>query len=108
MLPIGRMNKWVELQRVARVAGPDGYVETWTTYAESRAAVDPATPRSIESLTSATITSPVSHLVTLPYVAGVLASDRVWFKTRALYIAGMQNTNEDDRELVLACEERGA
>jgi head-tail adaptor len=107
MVEIGRMTKHAELQRVTRVPGPDGYTETWATYAWIKAAIEPATPRSVESLTSATITSPVSHLVTTPYLAGVVGADRVLFKERALYIAGIQNVRENDRWLVLACEERG-
>ena len=106
MIPIGRLNKLVDLQRVSRATGPDGYVETWVTYAQRRAAIDPATPQGLELFTSATITTPVSHLVTLPYVADLTAADRVFYEGRALYIAGVQNVREDKRWHVLACEER--
>jgi len=106
MIEIGRMNKHVELQRVMRVASGDGYSEVWTTYATAYAAIEPATPRVLEMLTSATITTPVSHLVTLPYVAGVQGADRVSYQGRALYIAGMQNPDETDRVWIFGCEER--
>ena len=106
MIEVGRMNKYAELQRVTRVAVADGYEENWSTYAYIRAAIEPATPRGMELLTSATITTPVSHLVTTSHVDGVQGSDRVWFHERALYIAGIQNPREDSRWLVLACEER--
>lgn len=107
MVELGRMTKHAELQRVTRVPGPDGYTETWTTYASIRAAIDPATPRSVESFTSATITTPITHLVTLAYVGDVRGADRVLYNGRALYITGIQNPREDGRALVLACEERG-
>ena len=102
------MNKLVALQHVTRAVTPDGYVDTWATYAQVRAAVEPSVPSTFEALTSSTITTPVSHTVTLPYVAGVLGADRVLWKGRALYIARIQNPGEDNRELVLGCEERGA
>lgn len=111
-MELGRMNKVVHLQRAVRVPVADGFEETWTTYATVRAAVEPATPRSLETLTSATITSPVSHLVTMPFSEFVQPSDRVWFSdhyaARAIYIAGIQNLHADNRWLVLAGEERGA
>ena len=106
MIEVGRMNKYAELQRVTRVPVADGFDENWTTYAYIRAAIEPATPRGMELLTSATITTPVSHLVTTFHVDGVRGADRVLFHDRALYIAGIQNPREDARWLVLACEER--
>lgn len=109
-MDIGRMNKAVSLQRVVRTPSPEGFAEVWTTYAEPRVAIEPATPRSLETLTSATVTSPISHLVTMPYVADVHEADRVLFVDRvqahALYIASIQNLNMDNRVLVLGCEER--
>jgi SPP1 family predicted phage head-tail adaptor len=86
----------------------EGYTSGWTTYATVRAAVDPATPRDVEHFVGSTITTPISHLVTMRYRAGVKAEDRVFFRNRALYIAGMQNPKEANRELVLACQERAA
>jgi SPP1 family predicted phage head-tail adaptor len=98
----------IELQRSVNVVTPEGYTTDWDTYATMRAAVEPATPKDVENFVGATITTPISHLVTMRYRAGVKAEDRVLFRARALYIAGMQNPKEANRELVLACQERAA
>ena len=96
----------IELQRVARAHTAAGYVETWPTYARIKASVDPATPTSLGGVVAATVTTPITHLVTVRYRAGVLARDRVWFRGRALHIGAIQNPDEANRTLVLACEER--
>lgn len=100
------MNKLIALQRVVRTTNPDGYVDDWTTYATPRASVEPATPHALEMLTSVTITTPISHIVTLHFLADVQPADRVEFLDRHLYITGIQNPREESRWLVLACEER--
>ena len=108
MIEIGRRNKVVALQRATRVVSPAGFTDTWVTYASPRAAVEPATPSLVERLLGSTITTPISHLVTIPYHAAVRSKDRVFFRNRALYIEGLQNPKEENRELLLACQERAA
>lgn len=121
MIQIGRRNKVIALQKHTRVNTAEGFEDTWATYATARAAVEPATPVFIERLVGATVTTPVSHLVTIPYRESrddpqddpgpsgkIHTADRVWFRNRALYIAGMQNPHENNRTLILACQEREA
>lgn len=121
MIQIGRMNKQIALQKATRTVTPAGYTDDWVTYATARAAIEPASPVTVERLVGATVTSPVSHLVTIwhrdmrlkplddPGPEGKIhTADRVLFQERALYIAGMQNPREDDRTLILACQERAA
>lgn len=99
----------VALQRPTRTPTTEGFAETWDSYASSvAAAVEPATPSRVERQVAATVQTPISHIVTIRYRSGVLAKDRVLFGTRPLYIMGMQNPEERNRWLVLACEERAA
>ena len=117
------MNKVVDLQRPVQVVDTEGSRQEWETYAASvRAAVEPASQLRVERYVSATIeTPPISHLVTIyhresratpqadPGQHGLIhTADRVLFRGRALQIISMQNPREDNRTLILACEERDA
>jgi head-tail adaptor len=120
MIEIGRLNKWAALQAPTRTVNTEGYTDVWTTYATVRASIEPATASSIERQAGATIQTPITHLVEIwhrdsrapedvPGPSGKISvKDRVLFRGRALYIAGMQNPREDNRRLILACEERAA
>lgn len=126
MIQIGRMNKSVALQRVTRAVTPDGYTDTWVTYAEPFAAIEPASPALVERVVGATVTTPVSHLVTIWYrdkratpqddpgpKGKISDADRVLYRDRsnidrALYIAGIQIQHEKAETMVLACQERAA
>jgi head-tail adaptor len=121
MIAIGRLNKEVHLQSVTRTTTANGVEEAWVTYATVRAAIEPATPARAERLLVATIQAAVSHFVTIWFrpsrtrredapgsYGQIHPSDRVLFGERALYIAGIQNVMEANRQLILACEERAA
>lgn len=104
----GLLRHQVELQAPTNTAGPDGNTQTWTTYATVPAAIDPATAALVERLIAGTTTVPATHLVSLRYRDDVRSTHRVLFGSRPLYIGGIHNARELNRQLVLACEERQA
>jgi head-tail adaptor len=103
----GARRHQVALQAITnRAALGEGYVDTWTTYATVYAAIMPATASQVERSTSQTLQTPISHLVETDYRADVTTAHRLQFGTRYLYIRGLQNIDERNWTLMLACEER--
>lgn len=93
-------------------AGPDvsdgagGYSHSWIDLPPAAdARVAPAAGG--ESLAAgAAVTSSASHVVTLPYRAGISTSSRIVVDGRALYVTGIRDPENRHVELELACEER--
>ena len=87
-----------------------GFDPTWTELYPSPvpASVDPATTRTVEQIISNTVSSNVSHIVTIRYHPDVTTKTRVTFNDRILSVVGMQNTEERNIELRLACVEKVA
>jgi len=87
--------------------GEGGYTETWTALTPSPvwAAIQPASARDLERVFAGASQATASHLVTLRYHAGVTTATRLTFGTRVFAITGVQNLDERNKELVLACEE---
>lgn len=54
----------------------------------------------------AIVTGSTTHVVTLPFRAGVSTATRVVVDGRALYVTGVRDAEERHVELQLACEER--
>ena len=107
MIPLGRLNKLVEVQRVTRTAERRWlYGELGDVCASAGRRLNRRRRGAWRRSRRATITTPVTHLVTMPHVADLTGADRIWYDGRGLYIAGVQNPNEDRRWHVLACEER--
>ncbi len=104
----GKLRHRVALQSQVRTITTDGYTENWTTYAQVFASIEPATPRSTATFVQATITTPITHVVRLRYTDELLPKHRILHDARPLYIAGMQNVEERNREWILACEEKAA
>lgn len=73
-----------------------------------KAKIEPSTQRNLERLVSNTVASEVSHVVSLPYVDGVTTKTNVLFGVRVLQVVGIQNPEERNLELRLACVERVA
>lgn len=86
--------------------GEGGYTELPTVLATNvPAAIEPATARDVERRVGNTIASTVSHIVTIRYLQGVSTGTQVVFGARRLYVRGVQNPEEKNEQLVLACEE---
>jgi SPP1 family predicted phage head-tail adaptor len=112
----GQRRHQVALQSMTgRVSDGDGYLETWATYATVWASVRPATPTLVERVVGQTQQVPLTHIVEVDYRSDLLASHRLLFggtrlesdeDTRKLYIRGLQNEDERNKTISLACEER--
>lgn len=84
-----------------------GYTQTWTDLEPAAlwASIEPASAERLEKVGAGTVTAQASHLVAIPYHAGVTTHTRVLFNGRVLNVVGMHNTDERNVELVLVCEE---
>ncbi len=104
----GERRHYVELQAApAPSQATTGYVADYTTYAGVWARVTPAPAAPNERPVAETTQAPVSHLVELDYRPEVRITDRVRLDdARTLYVVGLQNVDERNKTLVLACEER--
>jgi SPP1 family predicted phage head-tail adaptor len=104
----GQLRHRVVLQTLAtgETPGDGGYSETWTDTATVWADVQPATAGGSEAVLGVAERSPITHTVRMRYRAAVTPRNRIKLGTRYLYVTGLQNIGEIDRELVLSCEER--
>lgn len=111
VVPSGRRDKRFTLQTPGDEVpdGLGGWTLTVTTLAEVYGAITAASARGLERLIANTTTTTASHVVTIPYVAGVTEESTVIFHDgavdRAFSISGVIDVDEAHVELVLACEE---
>ena len=109
MTAIGQMRHRVAIANPTREAdGDGGYTDTWVAASPSPvwARIDVATASNIERLVGNTIEAPISHIVTMRWHAGVSTRSRLTYDGRYFNVRGLQNIQERDKWLVLACEER--
>lgn len=109
MTAIGQMRHRVAIANPTREAdGDGGYTDTWVAASPSPvwARIDVATASNIERLVGNTIEAPISHIVTMRWHAGVSTRSRLTHDGRYFNVRGLQNIQERDKWLVLACEER--
>jgi SPP1 family predicted phage head-tail adaptor len=89
--------------------GSGGWTLTVTTLADVYGEITAASARGLERLIANTTTTTASHLVTIPYVAGVSEESTVIFHDgatdRLFSISGVIDVDEAHVQLVLACEE---
>lgn len=108
MVTLGARRHLVTLDSPTVAAdGEGGYTETFAnlTPATTWAAIEPATAAIVERRVGNTIEAKVTHLVTMPYHSGVSTTTRITFGSRYLYVRGIQNMDEVNNQLILACEE---
>jgi head-tail adaptor len=106
MIASGRRRHLVTLQTVATAADNDAsFTETPSTFAVARMAIEPATARTLERAGMGTLIAQASLVLTSPYISGVTTHMRALFGSRVLYILGVANPNEANRELILVCSE---
>jgi head-tail adaptor len=87
--------------------GDGGYTQVPAALepAQMYAEIKPATARDLERVVANTVQSKASHLVTMDYHPQVSTETRVHFGARIFAVTGVQNPEEKNVELVLACEE---
>ena len=109
MTQIGQMRHRVAIANPTRTAdGDGGYTDTWVAADPSPvwARIDTATASNIERLADNTVEAPISHFVTMRLHESVTTRSRLTYDGRYFNIRGLQNSQERDRWLVLACEEQ--
>lgn len=106
-MPAGRRLHWVTLSNPGTPTsdGDGGWTQTPVVLAQVRAAIDPAAARNLESLAAGTIISQATHVVNVPYMAGVTTETVLTFGTREFHVLGVVNPEERNRELNLMCVE---
>ena len=77
--------------------------DTWTTFAEVRAAIIPQTAR--EFVAAQQVRGTMTHLLEIRALSGITNQMRVKFGTRYLHIDGVIEIDERGREMRLACVE---
>lgn len=89
--------------------GGGGWTETPATLADVYGEIVPASVRALERQMPNVVVASASHVVTLPYLAGVTLTSTVVFHDngtdRTFSIAGIVDPDERHIQLVLACEE---
>ena len=106
MPPIGQMRHRIAIEQKTR-GGSDGaggvVSETWTTFAECYAKIDPQTGREIVAADQNV--HRLTHRVTVRHRPGVTTAMRVKYQGRMLAILGLRELMENGRFLEIMCEE---
>jgi SPP1 family predicted phage head-tail adaptor len=101
---IGKLRHRITIEQVAEAQNPDGSIlETWSTYANAQASIDPVSGR--EYFAAQTTQADVTHRISLRYLAGITPKMRVKYGSRIFDILSVININERNRELQLMCRE---
>lgn len=100
----GRLRHRVTIQSVT--TNTDSYgqpIESWSTFAEVWAAVEPLTGR--EYFQAQQLQAEVTYRVRIRYLTGVLPTMRVLHDSRTFEVQAVINLDERNRELHLMCRE---
>ena len=109
-LHIGRLDKRVTLANLTTPVtnlGDGTYDESYAALspADVWAAIQPPVAHTLERLFANAIVAVATHLVLIRYHSGVNTKTRVTFGSRKLYVRGVQNVEEKNEQMLLACEE---
>lgn len=87
--------------------GEGGHTEAWEALTPSPvwAEIKPASARDLERVFAGAGQATASHLVAIDYHPGVTTQTVLTFGTREFEITGIQNVDEKNVELILACKE---
>lgn len=104
---IGQLRHKVTLENPGALVpdGRGGFTQVPTQFAQVWADIRPATPRDLERRVASTVQSSASHIVTTRYVPGVTTATQIRFGARVFSVTGVQNPEERNISLVLACNE---
>ena len=114
MSSAGQRDKLVTLEDHVYVAdGEGGTTESWEPLSPPTAYVhiQPASAQDLERAASGTVLSTASHLIEMPYHAGITITSRLRYTApgkpeRIFQITSVRNPDEADRDLVLVAEEQ--
>lgn len=104
----GQLRHVIYLHEATPIAdGDGGFADTWVPLSPGRikASISPATPADISRKVGNAVIEKVSHLVAIWYHPGVTTKTRITFDGRSLFVRGIQNEDEMNIALQLACEE---
>uniref|UniRef100_A0A6M3J723 Putative head-tail joining protein n=1 Tax=viral metagenome TaxID=1070528 RepID=A0A6M3J723_9ZZZZ len=108
-MDIGSLRHQVRLETPTETAdGDGGYTTTWALLDPPVvwAAIEPASQQRLERVVANAVSSDTSHIVTIRYHSGVTTKARVVFAGRTLSVVGVQNVQERNEILMLACVEK--
>lgn len=106
--PISARHKRVTFQNPGPPVpnGDGGYTQSWTDLPPAAdARIAPATQSALERLTAGTVITNATHVVTVPYRAGISTQTRILVDGRVLNITSVQDPEERHVELLLVCQE---
>jgi SPP1 family predicted phage head-tail adaptor len=108
MVRAGQLRHLVTVQNPTRTAtASGGYTESWTSAEPMTAWVHVAPVAGVTEGVSAQVErAAITHEVTARYHSGITQRSRLAFGSRYLYVRGIQNLDERNQVMVLACEER--
>lgn len=119
-MDIGSLRHRVTLENPGKAAsdGDGGFTTPWTPLSppEVWASIMPATARDLERVLANTVQSTASHIVTIRFLEGVTTKTRLTkgprnadgtlpAGSREFHVTGIQNPEERNVSLVLACVE---
>lgn len=87
--------------------GEGGYTQTWADLQPNKlfAKIAPATAEAIERVAPGTTQALVSHIVSMPYHAGVTTKTRIIHDARTFHVTGVATPDERKQETIALCEE---
>ncbi len=87
--------------------GDGGSTSTWTDLSPAavNARIESATTARLERVAAGTSISAATHIVTMPYHAGVTTKTRITYEGRRFEVTGVSNPEEQNVETVCVCEE---
>lgn len=85
--------------------GDGGFTQTFTDAATAWAEIRPASARDLERVVGGTVMSEASHIARMRYHPAVTTKSQLLFGSRVFAVTGVQNVDERNVELVIACQE---
>jgi SPP1 family predicted phage head-tail adaptor len=85
--------------------GDGGFTQTMTDAEIVWAEIRPASAHDLERVVGGTVLSSASHLVRMRYRPAITTKSQLLFGSRVFAVTGVQNVDERNVELVIACQE---
>lgn len=105
----GQRRHYVTLQNPGTVTpdGDGGYTATtvWLQPPTAYAFIQPATARDLERVAAGTVIATSTHVITLPYHAGVTTQTVITYNGRRFAVTGVSNPEEQNRETICTAVE---
>lgn len=87
--------------------GDGGFTQLWSDLspASVSAKISPATAADLERVTAGTVTASATHIVEMPYHAGVTTKTRIIFDGRTFTVTGVATPDERKVDTIALCDE---